>query len=288
MRYDYERLRSDAETLRDKHSSFERLSAGESVMGRELLYFKTGCGEKKLLLCGAFHGLEYLTAAFLMKFLDELLSRAEENADFFGYGAAELLGRVTLFVLPMVNPDGVDIAVNGIDLDNSFHRELIRDVGVLGFDREWQANARGVDINHNFNARWKRLAERPAPTKHGGPYPESEPETRAVIDLVRSERFDMLAAFHSQGGEIYYDFHGQTGPRSLELARKMAAASGYKVRRPLGTASFGGCKDWFIQEYRREGFTIEMGRGTNPLPLEYLNGIYDENARLVLCLMNEM
>ena len=288
MRYDYLRLCGDARAMRDKHRDFECFSAGESVMGREILYFKIGCGPKKLFLCGAFHGLEDLTSAFLVRFSDSLLSRIEDGNEYFGYDIGHLSEKVTLYVMPMVNPDGVDIAVNGIDPDDRFHRELIRDVGIRRFTDEWQANARGVDINHNFNARWKRITERPAPTKHGGPYPESEPETRAVIDLARRENFDMLAAFHCQGGEIYYDFHNQTAPRSLELARKMAAVSSYKVRRPTGTAAFGGCKDWFIQEFRREGFTIEMGHGKNPLPLERLKDVYDANAKLTLCLMSEM
>ena len=61
----------------------------------------------------------------------------------------------------------------------------------------WQANARGVDINHNFNAGWAalQLQERaagiggPSPRQWGGPAPESEPETRAMTELCRRCRF---------------------------------------------------------------------------------------------------
>ena len=288
MQYDYSRLRDDIQALKNAHNGLECFSIGKSAEEREILCIKTGCGAKKLFLSGAYHGLESITAAFLVKFTKALAERSTDGEEYYGCDARALLNKLTLFIAPMINPDGVDIAINGINPANDLHKELLRDVGMCGFCGVWQANARGVDINHNFNARWKRVTEHPAPTKHGGPYPESEPETQAVINLCRREKFDAMIAFHSQGGEIYYDFNRQTAPRSLELARKMAKASGYKVRRPTGTASFGGCKDWFIQEFGKEGFTVEMGRGTNPLPLETLGEIYDENARLTLCLMEEM
>ncbi len=288
MYYDYSRLCADITAAEEKKHSLSRFSAGRSVMGREIFCLKTGGGKKKLFLSGAYHGLESLTSAFLMKFLEELLNHCQTDKEYYGHNVNRLLEKITLYIVPMVNPDGVDIAINGIDPACDLHRELIRDVGMCGFCEVWQANARGVDINHNFNARWKRIREHPSPSKHGGPYPESEPETQAIINLCRRENFDSMIAFHSQGGEIYYDFNRQTAPRSLELARKMAKASGYKVRRPTGTASFGGCKDWFIQEFGKEGFTVEIGHGTNPLPLKMLDEVYDENARLTLCLMEEM
>ena len=57
---------------------------------------------------------------------------------------------------------------------------------------------------------------------------------------------------------------------------------------PTGTASFGGCKDWFIKEFGKAGFTIEIGSGKNPLPMEKLDEIYNENARIILKAMEEL
>ena len=116
---------------------------------------------------------------------------------------------------------------------------------------------------------------------------ESEPETRAITEFVRKEQFDMLLAFHSQGREIYYDFDGMTGENSVEIAKKMAEESGYAVCIPTGTASYGGCKDWFIKEFGKEGFTVEIGTGQNPLPMSMIDEVYDENAKIALCAMHE-
>ena len=122
-----------------------------------------------------------------------------------------LYSDITVYVVPMVNPDGVDIALNGLDITNEYHRHLISMVGIHSFNHVWQANSRGVDINHNFDAKWQMVVDKPSPSKYGGEYAESEPETRAITEFVRKEQFDMLLAFHSQGREIYYDFDGMTG-----------------------------------------------------------------------------
>ena len=100
--------------------------------------------------------------------------------------------------------------------------------------------------------------------------------------------FDMLIAFHSQGGEIYYDYDGMMAENSQRIANKMAQESGYKLSVPTGSASFGGCKDWFIKEFGKAGFTVEIGHGENPLPLDMLCDIYDENAALIVASMEEL
>lgn len=284
MCYDSQRLNSDIDSLTEKYKNTEAFSIGKSVMNKDIPCLQIGKGEKKLFLSGAYHGLEYLTAAFLIKFTENYAKKLENGDEIIN----ELYNKVTLYIVPMVNPDGVDIAVNGLDITNPYHRALISMVGIHSFHKVWQANARGVDINHNYDADWKMVMDRPSPSKYGGERAESEPETRAVVDFVRKMDFDMLLAFHSQGGEIYYDFDGMAGERSEEIAKKLAEESGYIACAPTGTAVFGGCKDWFIKEFGREGFTVEIGHGKNPLPMEALDEVYDENERLVLRAMREM
>ena len=176
----------------------------------------------------------------------------------------------------------MDIAVNGLDITEPAHRRLISLVGIHSFSKVWQANADGVDLNHNYNANWSMILSSPAPSLYGGEYPESEPEVNAVADFVRSHDIDVVIAFHSQGREIYYDFDGMEMPEAVDIAKAMAKASGYALARPSGTAAYGGFKDWFIKEFGRAGYTVEIGAGKNPLPLEDMGGVYEENARLIL------
>lgn len=288
MSYDYKKC---TETINELSNGFvfaQKSVIGYSVMKKPIYCIKMGIGDKKLFINCAHHGLEYLTSAFIMRFLTDYACAVSNDEIFFGSNAKKLFECVSLYVVPMVNPDGVDIAVNGLDITNPYHRELISNVGIHSFNRVWQANARGVDINHNYNAGWRAVKTAPSPTKYAGPYSESEPETKAVIDFVRDANFDMLIAFHSQGGEIYYDFDGMAAENSVKTAERMAHASGYAVCRPKGSASFGGCKDWFIKEFGKAGFTVEIGHGKNPLPMSQLDEIYDENARLIITAMKEL
>lgn len=288
MGYDYDMLAADCNSLARRYDFCELFSIGESEMGKKLYCIKAGQGEKKLFVNGAHHGLEYLTAAFIIRFLNEFCGAYVCDSRFFGYDIKKLFSEVTLYAVPMVNPDGVDIAVNGIDITNPYHRQLISKVGIHSFNKVWQANVNGVDINHNYNAGWRAVKAYPSPTGFGGAEPESEPETKAIADFVRTESFDMLIAFHSQGGEIYYDFDGSVPEPSYEVVEKMAAESGYSPEKAVGTAAFGGCKDWFIKEFAKSGFTVEMGKGSNPLPLEMLDRIYEENSRIILCAADEL
>lgn len=288
MGYDYVAMLEDTKKLLEDFPFVEQETIGTSVMKKPIFSLKIGTGKKSLFINCAHHGLEYLTSAFIMRFLREYASLCEKREAFFGYDAFLLSKKVTLFVVPMVNPDGVDIAVNGLDITNPYHQKLISMVGIHSFNKVWQANARGVDINHNYNALWRSVSKKPAPTKYSGPYSESEPETKAIIEFVREKKFDMLIAFHSQGREIYYDFDGLAAENSRKVADKMAKESGYLVATPVGSASFGGCKDWFIKEFGKAGFTVEIGSGKNPLKMEQLEEIYEENAKIILAAMEEI
>lgn len=288
MGYDYNMMLKDCDSLVKKFCFADMFCIGESVMEKKIMCIKLGNGEKKLFINGAHHGLEYLTSAFILKFLNDYAKAYINKNEFFDHDITQLYNKVTIFAVPMVNPDGVDIAVNGIDITNPYHRKLISMVGIHSFNKVWQANVNGVDINHNYDAGWKVVKEYPSPTGYAGPYSESEPETKAVVEFVKKEKFDMLIAFHSQGGEIYYDFDGRMSKDSMRIANCMSNVSGYKATVAEGTAAYGGCKDWFIKEFGKAGFTVEIGHGKNPLPDDMLKKIYEENSKIVLCAMEQM
>ena len=285
MRYDYNRLTADIDRLTGRYSFIGHTLIGESVMRRGIHCITIGSGGRKTLIAAAFHGLESITAAAAMKFAEDYAAHITGGKRFFTRSAARLFIRNTLYILPMINPDGIGIAANGINLSDPVHKALISSAGIHDFKNEWQANARGVDLNHNYDAGWRPIMIGPSPSKYGGEYPGSEPETRAVVSFVRRSAPDTLIALHSQGEEIYCDFNGHYPDGAADMADNMARLNGYTVCRPSGTAAFGGCKDWFIREFDRPGFTIEVGRGKNPLPLDMLDGIYPAAAKIILCAM---
>ena len=118
--------------------------------------------------------------------------------------------------------------------------------------------------------------------KNCGDYPESEPETRALAELCRRIPFRHAVALHTQGEEIYWRYGDHTPPQSYLMAQVLGAVSGYAVADPSPTAAHGGFKDWFIDTFRRPAFTLELGRGQNPLPLREFESIYAKAREMLL------
>ncbi len=114
-----------------------------------------------------------------------------------------------------------------------------------------------------------------APTKYSGEYPESEPETGALCNYLRfNENIKMILTFHSQGEEIYYGAGCGEPPRSKSIGKLLSKLSGYELKTAEGTASYGGLTDWYVREMGKPSFTIECGKGENPLPIESFFSIY--------------
>lgn len=261
---------------------------GHSVCGREIdgmmLYSPGKRQAGRVLFAAAFHGQEWLTSLVLLRFLEELCFCLQNGLHMAGVDVRRALAGRTLLFIPQVNPDGVDIALLGSQSAGKYARFAAQNGGdVHGL---WQANARGVDINHNFDAAFDTVCadmpSTPSPRKYRGAHPESEPETQAICALCRRISFRHVTALHSQGEEIYWQYGEHTPPVAHMMAQIMASASGYTVAAPAGSAAFGGFKDWFIEQFSRPGFTIELGRGQNPLPLKDFEDIYERVREMLL------
>lgn len=264
------------------HRFLKRETIGQSHCGRNIDVFYLGNTAEQILFCGAFHGMESITSYILLMFLDELCAAAKTGGSLCEIRVDRFLKRRGLALIPCVNPDGVEIAARGA-LSCGRYRSLVEKVSG-GNTQKWQANAAGVDINHNFDAQWQtlHLLEQSngicsaAMTRYGGEFPESEPETRALTHFCKTHNIRHALAFHSQGEEIYSEFGKNTPPRSHLMANVLSQSSGYKIGSPEGLAVGGGFKDWFITCFSRPAFTVEVGKGENPLPLSDAEEIYSQ------------
>lgn len=289
--YTYDILERDLRGLKARYPFISIGSAGRSVLGRELYYIKLGTGPNQVFYNGAHHALEWITSPLLTKFIENFAKAYTEGNSIRGYNVRDIWSRSTIYIMPMVNPDGVDLVLNGLSRNNPFYSDLVRwNNGSTDFSRIWEANIRGVDLNHNYNALWQLSKEAesqygvfgPGPTRYSGPYPESEPETKAVVNFTRSHNFRLVIAYHSQGEVIYWQYSNLTPSESLRIGEQFSQVSGYTLSETTGITSYSGYKDWFIQEFRRPGFTIEVGRGRNPLPISQFDEIYRDNELLLL------
>jgi len=289
--YTYEIMERDILGLKKRYPFMETGVAGRSVLGKNLYYLKLGNGPNQVFYNAAHHSLEWITSPLLMKFCESFLKAYVDGTSIRGYNPGEIWNRSSIYIMPMVNPDGVDLVLNGLQSDNPYRESLIRwNNGRTDFSRVWQANISGVDLNHNYDASWqlsKQAEPRygitgPGPTRFSGTFPESEPETKAVADFTRSHDFQLVLAYHSQGEVIYWNYQNLASAQARQIAERLSATSGYTLDLTTGIASYAGYKDWFIEEFRRPGYTVEVGRGTNPLPISQFPEIYNDNEGMLL------
>ncbi|MBU9714282.1 M14 family metallopeptidase [Evansella tamaricis] len=257
---------------------------GNSVLGKPIYLIKIGEGKKEVFYSGGWHANEWMTSKFLCDWVDQLVESSVHNTLFYGENVRDLLQEVTLYIVPMVNPDGITLVQQGnypahpyYDFINKTNKDS------PSFDH-WSANIRGVDLNHQWPAGWKKEADespqQPWPRHYSGTGPLTEPEAQAVYTLTMSRKFSHVLAFHSQGQLIYWGYRNLEPESSKEMVHRLSYKSSYV---PIRTAdSDGGYKDWFIQETGRPGFTIEVGVGTNPLPFRAYGEIWSNNVLLAL------
>lgn len=238
-----------------------------SILGADVDVYKIGRGSINVLYVGTHHGSEHITGALLYEFINTLLS--VESPSLFGVDRKFYMRTFTLWVIPVLNSDGAELSINGI-YDNPLRARQER-MAEDGDFLNWQANARGVDLNHNYRVGFDEYkiieSERgilPGKTLYSGEYPESEPESRALANLVRSVDFSIAVSLHSQGEEIYY--FPVSSSVAGHLAKCVAEITNYTVSTPSGTAKYGGFCDFTGDELNIPSLTLEIGKGQNPLP----------------------
>ena len=279
--YSYNEYKKIIEQLDERYKFLSCHIIGRSCAGRSIYALKLGSGSEYVLYAGAFHGTERITCTLLLKFVEEFCYALEHGIQIAGVDARRAIYEKGLMIVPLVNPDGCEISLKGAAGCGCYSSKILS--LCKGDFEHWNANLRGVDINHNFDAGWESLRKLeskagifgPAPGRFGGYRPESEPETLALTELCRRIKIRQVIAFHTQGEIIYHTYGSKIVARSAKMAEIMSGSSGYRLAVAEGLAEGGGFKDWFISEFNRPGFTIEAGLGINPLPASDLDAIYE-------------
>lgn len=242
-------------------------SAGKSTQGKDLTLVKLGHGPKKALITAGIHSREHLTITFTMLCLEEYAAYYTQNASYGGYNMRELLDRYTLYIVPMMNPDGTDIVTKFTDPLYNY----------TGSRMEFKSNANGVNLNRNFPFYWNQITDGGVSTKYTdmqkykGPSAGSEAETKAIMNLCSQNKFEWLFSMHLRGNCIYWrDTANGTVPNDWELTQKLTGKCGYwAVETSTETNDFGGgLENWFRGAYNRPGFCIELVPSNIPSPTD--------------------
>lgn len=289
-KYDYRRMMKDIQKLQKRYD-FGVEMIGTTFEGREIPMIVLGEGPKKALLVGAHHGREYITSAYLMRSLELLLGISARSTVVQGMETGLLLHQKRLYIVPMLNPDGVNISIYGPDAAQYPGR--IRKMRLIGPTYEtWKSNANGVDLNRSYPCLFEQkssLVGSPASELYKGEAPGRENEAEALMHLCDRENFCAAASFHSKGEEIIWaDRNSVTKiPEAGKIAEALARVSGYKIMPPSADPAgyTAGFENWFRERYRRPCLLIKISPyagGFIPHPMKGFDSLVWENAKYII------
>jgi len=290
--YTYELTGFIIEGMEARYPFIRRGEAGKSVMGKSLYTLQIGRGEKEVFYNASHHANEWITTPLLLKFAERYADAVAKELNIGGQSAQSLFERTTLYIMPLVNPDGVDLVTGALNDGEYYNRavNLSQNYPDIPFPDGWKANIEGVDTNLSYPAEWEDAREikfaagydRPGPRDFVGNAPLDAVESRAVYNYTLEHNFVLTLSYHTQGEVIYWRFLDYLPPRSFEIAQQFERVSGYVAEETPYASGFAGYKDWFIQQYNRPGYTIEAGRGINPLPIKDFDRIYADNLGILV------
>ncbi|MBE6597210.1 MAG: hypothetical protein E7641_06015 [Ruminococcaceae bacterium] len=253
-------------------------SLGESIMGRSIPVVTVGEGKKAVLYVGAHSAGDWITAILLLRYINEYCEIFSRGGGIYNLSSEYIFKNRTVYIVPMLNPDGVDYRLNGVQRENPLYERVIRMNGGDDDLSLWESNARGVELKFNYNSQFpehKRLeAERGigdgASAGYSGNMPESEPEVVGLCNFLRfNEEIGAVISLHTKGERICLGHCDGTVPRAAEIGGRLSRITGYKL-----TEGDHGLCGWYMTEIGKPSFAIECGRGERSLSLVDEFGIY--------------
>ena len=244
-------------------------SIGKSSAGREIPVLSLGAaGDFTLFITGDDPSCR-ITTLMLLKFIAELSEKISAGEQMCGINIRKAMFGRGVAILPLLNPDGFEIALRRENGCGAMAHKISRLCG--GDYSKWRANLRGVELSRNFfpGFEQRRCEERaksisgPRFEGFSGYRPESEPETTALADFCRSKNVRQLINLSAYGQTVMYSGNPTAPPRSVKMAEVMAAVTSFTVTPPISNLDFG-IGDWFTYEFNRPAISVKIGAGSAP------------------------
>lgn len=200
---------------------------GTSYEGRPIYSYRFGSGPIPIVFVGGIHG-GYEWNTILL---------AYQVMDYFTAQPYRIPANVTLFIIPVANPDGL------FAVTQNEGRFLVADLAEDTFPGRF--NGRNVDLNRNWDCQWSATAVWRNQPVSGGSQPFSEPESRALRDFFLETRPALVLFWHSAANGVFIAGCPETDGLSRQFAAIFGSASGYPVHERFAYYPItGDAGDW--------------------------------------------
>jgi len=283
-KYTYNDFKTDMDKLLKKYPAYlEKKYLGKTVDNRSLYYMVLGNpdAKKQIFVTAGFHAREYINCQVTMRLIEQYC-RNYETESYEGVSYAELFDQVAIYVMPMVNPDGIAISAIGPSaIKDKKLRAKVKKIDRNGSYANWKANARGVDLNGNYiNYAGEPDKKTFASEGYPGPKSFSEKETKAVLKAMDDcSNIKAVINYHSMGRVIYWGYHNKKyKDRCWAFAKLFRDMTGYyMIDESDSPYARGDYEHYIMHEYKIPYVCIENGKSKTPVPVKEFNSIYTKN-----------
>lgn len=288
---DYGTMMKYLNIMCDRYKFMSISYIGESILGRCIPMVSLGEGKKQIVYIGAHSGKDWLGSAALIRFINEYCEVKKNGGRIYNYSIDYLFATRRICVIPMLNPDGVDININGVGDDNILKDRIMSMRQKRDFS-DWEANARGVCLQNNYNGGFlerRAIAENKgiisgAPWGYGGEAPESEPEIGALCATMRfSEGLRAALCIGGDRDKIYYRTDKKAPPRGKSIGAALSRMNGCRLQDEKDGMEYGGFEDFCIEELNIPTFSIPCQVGNGKYPYSYFD-VYSKHREVFFTL----
>ena len=148
---DYLYLKDSLHTFRQNYNFLKIFSIGKSILNNEIYCIKFGIGKKEVLYTAGIHATEWITSLLLIKFAQNLCNAFVSNSQIYGYDAKYLYENCSLYIIPMINPDGINLVNNFYSPTSEVYisaNNIAKNYPDIPFPSGWKANINGVDLKN--------------------------------------------------------------------------------------------------------------------------------------------
>lgn len=291
QKYSYKDMQKDIKQLEKKYADYIDMEIiGTTVDNRNIYDVILGNpnAKKCVVFQASIHAREYMTSQLVMEQMEYYLDHYNETYKKKTY--QEIFDKVCVHVVAMSNPDGVTISQEGINgIRKASLRKKIKKMYGARYTTTWKANARGVDLNRQFNYNFeykiKKKYKKGSYAGYGGKKPVSEKESKALVKLVNDEKPKAVVNYHAMGNVIYCNYGGpkKVQKKVYKLAGEIRSLTGYTY---MGLDKAPGFANWLVCKKKIPSCTVEIGMYNTPVPMSQWSTVWKQNKDVMAATAN--